>query len=225
MSRNEGSYPQQAYEYVKARILNLRYRPGQFIMDKDIAAELQISRTPVREAFTRLQNEGLLVNAARRGWKVYSLSLHDIHEIFDIKVAVEGMVARQAAACDDQEHRAALRGALARMVSASEANDSAAWLRADNDLHDALYAMSGNARARRLVLNLNDQWHRVRIGFTALEGRMARSSLEHKRVIEAVLAGEGDEGERRMREHLNNVRADLVRMLTVLVMPFANDGI
>ena len=79
------TFQHQAYEYVKEQIINLRYKPSQVITDTLVAQELNISRTPVREAFYRLENEGLLINEARRGWRVYSLSIDDIHELFDIK--------------------------------------------------------------------------------------------------------------------------------------------
>jgi DNA-binding GntR family transcriptional regulator len=62
-------YQQQAYEYIKANILNLTLKPGQYIMDTQIARELNISRTPVREAFHRIENEGLLVYEQRKGWR------------------------------------------------------------------------------------------------------------------------------------------------------------
>jgi DNA-binding GntR family transcriptional regulator len=219
------SFPQQAYEYVRDRIVNLRFKPGEYITDTQIANELKISRTPVREAFTRLQNEGLLVNEARRGWRVYTLTIADIHELFDIKEVVEGMIARKAAACADERLRDAFQAALERMSQAAETGDSAAWLQADIALHNILFDMASNERARRLVMNLNDQWHRVRIGFVAMQGRTRRSTQEHFDFAEAILAGDGEEAEKRMRRHLNNVREELVRLLINVVLPFVQEGV
>ena len=82
--------------------MKLELKPGAYLTDSQIAAEVNISRTPVREAFYRLEHEGLLVNQARRGWRVYTLSLQDIEQIFESKEALEGMVSRQAAACRDE---------------------------------------------------------------------------------------------------------------------------
>lgn len=205
--------------------MNLRFKPGEYITDTQIANELNISRTPVREAFTRLQNEGLLVNEARRGWRVYTLTIADIHELFDIKEVVEGMIARKAAACADERLRDAFQAALERMSQAAEAGDSAAWLQADIALHNVLFDMANNERARRLVMNLNDQWHRVRIGFVAMQGRTRRSTQEHFDFADAILAGDGEEAEKRMRRHLNNVREELVRLLINVVLPFVQEGV
>ena len=168
-------------------IIRIVEKPGQ----RELCTELDISRTPVREALHRLENEGLLQNEARRGWRVYSLSLEDIHEIFDIKESVEGMIARRAAVCTDTALRQQLQGALADMERACQVDDAEAWLAADIAIHEVLFQMAPNERARRVVLNLNDQWHRVRIGFVALRGRMQDSTVEHRAFVEAIrIAGD-----------------------------------
>jgi DNA-binding GntR family transcriptional regulator len=217
------TYQQQAYEHIKTQIITLGFKPGEYLTDTQIAAQLGISRTPVREAFYRLEKEGLLINEARRGWKIYTLSLHNIHEIFDIKEAVEGMVARKAAECRDEGLQAALREALLTMESA--ASDAEAWLQADAHLHDLLFQMAGNELASRIIANLNDQWHRVRIGFVALRGRTLRSVDEHRLVVDCVLAGDGEQAERLMRLHLNQVRDELAHLLETMVLPFVEEGV
>jgi DNA-binding GntR family transcriptional regulator len=225
MSEAATTYQQQAYDFVKAQIMTLKYKPNQYVTDTQVAQELGISRTPVREAFHRLENEGLLLNEARRGWRVYSLSLDDIHEIFDIKEVVEGMIARKAALCTDVLLCDTLQDALQRMVEATAADDSDAWLAADFDLHDALFDMAGNDRAHRIVDNLNDQWHRVRIGFVAMQARMKESTAEHQEFVESILAGNGAQAEQQMRDHLNRVRQELERLLVNVVLPFVDNGV
>lgn len=225
MTNSTTTFQQQAYDYVKTQIINLGFRPGEYVTDSMIAGTLNISRTPVREAFHSLEKEGLLVNEARRGWKVYTLTLKDIHEIFDIKEAIEGMAARKAAYCHDEELRNALRDALEELSKAAESEDSAKWLTADDQLHEILFQMGGNDRARRTINSLNDQWHRVRIGFSAIQERAQRSTEEHKHFIDSILVGDGDEAERRMRTHLNKVRQELVNLLVSMVLPFVDEGV
>jgi len=219
------TYQQQAYDYVKTQIMTLELKPGQYVTDSQVASDLNISRTPVREALRRLEQEGFLISEARRGWKVYSLSLDDIHEIFDIKVVLEGMMARRAVECDDEEKRAALREAMDRMKQAAAANDNEAWWHADIALHDTLFSMCSNERATRIIRNLNEQWWRLRIGFVALQGRIERSNPEHEAVVESILAGDGEEAEHLMCVHLNNVRDELVGVLVNLVLPFVEEGV
>jgi len=219
------TYQQRAYNYIREQIFLLVFKPGEFITDTQVATKLDISRTPVREAFHRLEQEGLLVNVARRGWRVYSLSLEDIHEIFDVKVAVEGMVARKAAESTNEELRRELMTALEHMAEAAATGNIDAWIQSDQRLHQVLFDMARNDRARQIVMNLNDQWLRVRIGFTAIQGRMTRSADEHRLVIQAILAGNGEEAELLIRQHLNTVREELVHLLATLVLPFVSEGV
>lgn len=225
MSENSATFQQQAYEHVKNKITNLGFKPGEYITDVQIADTLNISRTPVREAFHRLENEGLLNYEARKGWKVYTLSLTDIHEIFDLKISIEGLVANKAAACQDETLREALREALRQMRLAAAADDIEAWLQADIQLHEIIFKMANNERAHRIITNLNNQWHRVRIGFAAMQGRVMRSVAEHERFVENILNGDGEAAEQHMRQHLNQVREELVRLLVNMVLPFVENGV
>jgi GntR family transcriptional regulator, rspAB operon transcriptional repressor len=225
MGTSSTIFQQQAYEHIKANILNLTLKPGQYLMDTQIAGELHISRTPVRESFHRLENEGLLVYEARRGWKVYSLTLKDIHEIFDLKETIEAMIACKAAQCTDEALRSQLKEALAVMVGTSQVDDSAGWFEADRRLHETLFKMADNQRAYAIFTNLNEQWHRLRIGFNVIQGRMERSIGEHQAVVENILAGNGEEAARLTRLHLANVRSELVTLLINMVLPFAGTGI
>jgi DNA-binding GntR family transcriptional regulator len=224
-SKRGDSLELKAYEYVKKRVMSRIYTPGQKILDSKIAAELNISRTPVRDALRLLEHEGFLVGLAGKGWNVYALSLEDINEIFDVKVELEGMLARKAAACTDKKLRALLKNALEGMKAAEKVKDNETWRKNDMDLHRIMLAMAANKRAARIINDLNDQWYRVRIGLVAMEGRVHRSNLEHTAFVESILSGNGDEAAQQMRSHLNNLRQEIVNVLVNLVLPFAQNGI
>jgi DNA-binding GntR family transcriptional regulator len=224
MSKELATFQQQTYDYVRGQIINLGFKPGEFITDAQIAEKLKISRTPVREAFQRLEKEGLLVNEARKGWRVYMLDLEDIHEIFEVKIAIEGMLIRKAAKCTDEDLRKDLADALVDMKTAAEAKDSDIWLQADIHLHNILFLMANNERAERIIENLNDQWHRLRLGYVALQGRTKTSIGEHEEFVGSVLTGDADKAEKQMREHLARVRDDLIQLVEKLVMPFSSSG-
>jgi DNA-binding GntR family transcriptional regulator len=225
MTNPRATYQQQAYEYVKSQITNRGFKPGEYVTDAQIAKQLNISRTPVREAFHRLENESLLVYEARHGWKVHTLTLKDINEIFDIKEVVEGMAARKAAGCQDEKLRIALQNAFQTMCAASEAGDVDTWIQADLGFHDVIFAMADNERARRLIYNLNDQWNRVYIGFTTIRSRVSRSINEHRAVMEGILAGNGEEAERQTCAHFQHVREELIHLLVNMVLPFVDEGV
>ena len=216
---------QKAYHFIKEKIMNRQLKAGSCLTDARVAAELGMSRTPVREAFRLLEYEGFLSSCARRGWQVYCLSLKDIREIFDIKETLESMLARKAAECEDDRKRGQLKRIMGRMKKSAVTNDHEAWRKADVELHDVLLAMSGNGRASRVICDLNDQWYRVRLGLMATQGRLERSTREHEAVVEKILAGDGSGAERHMRSHLHNLRAELERLLLHVILPYADNGV
>jgi len=223
-SSGGASYQQLAYDAVKARVLSLDLKPGQYVTDSQVAQTLGVSRTPVREALRRLEQEGLLTNEARRGWRVCALSLEDIHEIFEIKRVTEGMMARKAALCTEPESRQALAAALEDMQRAAQGNDYEAWRQADQALHATVRRMAHNERAGSIVGNLDDQWFRLRAGFVALEGRIERSAGEHEAIVSSILAGDAGAAERHMQAHIENVQQELERVLKI-VLTFVQAGV
>ena len=216
---------QQAYEYVRNKILAMEFMPGETITDSRVASDLSISRTPVREAFQRLENEGLLISELRRGWRVYSMSLKDIDDIFDIKCEIEGLIARKAAMDQNEEHHQVLQDILKRMKVASNDDDLETWMELDASLHHLLYVMAQNERAERIIRNLNDQWHRLRRGFIKMSGRLDVATNEHELVISAIIAHDADRAEQAMQEHLNDVRHGLIKVLVAMILPYARDGL
>jgi DNA-binding GntR family transcriptional regulator len=214
-----------AYQYIKSRILNLQLKPGQALMDSKIASELNLSRTPVREAFLRLKSEGLLEYEAHKGWRVYLLTLADLQEIFDLKEAVEGMISRKAAGCRDAELRQALQEAFACLVQAAATDSAESWFEADHQLHQVICQMAQNQRAFKTVNSLNEQWHRLRLGFMFIQGRKDRSIGEYRAILDCILAGEGVEAEHLTQVHLRKVRDELIELLVKFVLPFVEEGV
>jgi len=225
METSSATYQQQAYQYIKEQIFSVGLKPGEYITDSQIASNLNISRTPVREAFHRLENEGLLTYEARKGWKVYVLSLKDIHEIFDLKLVIEGMTARKAAECQNEELCAELKRIIQKMEYSGKTEDLVTWTEADNRLHDIIFEMADNQRALNIIHNLNDQWHRLRVGFVARTGRKEQSIIEHQLFVESILRGDGEAAEQYMVVHLARVRDELVNLLVNLVLPFVDKGV
>jgi DNA-binding GntR family transcriptional regulator len=216
---------EQAYQYIKSKIVNLGFKPGEYITDLQIAENLDISRTPVREAFRILEREGLLIYEPKRGWKVYSLTLNDISEIFEIKINLEGLLARKAAACTDEILSEKLKDTILAMRKAADPEDVESWVNLDQDLHRLIFMMADNQRAMNYIENLNDQWNRLRVGFSARTGRISRSIVEHEKMVDAILAGDGDKAEQETISHFYLVRDELTSLLVNMVLPYAKDGI
>jgi GntR family transcriptional regulator, rspAB operon transcriptional repressor len=222
---NEDTHNKNAYSYILNKILSMEYKPGDYITDSDIAGELSISRTPVREAFQLLENEGLLQSEPRRGWRVYSLTIKDIENIFDLKCEIEGFMARKAALDQDEIHRKTLLDLIEQMKTASATNDVETWMRIDSALHHLFYVMAQNDRAERIIYNLNNQWHRLRRGFISMQGCLDDATHEHEKVVFAVINGDADGADEAMHVHLNSVRNGLVKVLVTMILPYARNGL
>jgi DNA-binding GntR family transcriptional regulator len=219
------TFQETAYTYIKSQILNLGFKPGEYLTDLQISGLLNISRTPVREAFRMIEQEGLLIYEARRGWKVYTLTLDDVNEIFEIKITLEGQLSRKAAQCTNQDLRNKLQEIINSMRKAADANDVESWIAIDTDIHHTIYLMAHNQRALQIIENLNDQWNRLRTGFSARTGRINRSIIEHEALVRAILDGDGESAEKCTQEHLRNVQDELVNTLIHMVLPFAQNGV
>lgn len=218
-------FPDLAYDYIKERILNLTYKPGQPVSEAEVAKALAISRTPVREALNRLANEGLIISTPNRGKVVYTLSLRDIKEIFDIKESLEGLAASRAAGNRTPEQMEDLTEAVALMEKAVSEDNVDLWLHADGQFHDVLFRAAYNERLGNIITNLNEQWHRLRLGFIVLEGRIRKSTDEHKLIAQYIEEQEEEQAKEAMTEHLRNVRTALLDLIKNLVIPYVGENL
>lgn len=216
-----------AYGAIKERILNMSLKPGEMVSELTVSKELGISRTPIREALKKLEQEGLIVDHNRRK-RVYILTIHEINEIFDLKVAIEGHMAALAALRHDAGQAARLRAIMKTMEGFRVRDYSGAkadhpiiqdWLKVDRQFHDLLFAMAGAGRAAELVDNLNSQWHRLRMGLLAMEDRLRRNLDEHAALGEAVLARREEQARALMTAHLENLRHTLTALMQVFHFP------
>jgi DNA-binding GntR family transcriptional regulator len=209
---------ERAYEEIKRLILVMGIRPGENLSENALAKRLGISRTPVREALKALEREGLVVSERGRK-RAFVLTIRDIDEIFDLKIAVEGKIARWAAERGTPTERAALSRVADRMAALArrEPPPGAAlddwhgkWLALDEEYHDLLFRMAGNRRAEQTIRIQNSLWHRLRLGIIAIEGRIGRSTGEHGGIARAVVAGRAGDAERLMADHLRRLQ-DMLR--------------
>jgi DNA-binding GntR family transcriptional regulator len=180
-----------AYRLLKQKILDSDYPPGEHVLEQDVAAELKLSRTPVREAFVRLEQEGLLEIVPRHGIRISVLSPSDMRELYEVLTALEPaaveLLARRRPS--DQE--------LAPLVSACDAMEATlaskrlkAWAAADEAFHYNLAQLCGNRRLAAIIMTMWDQAHRARMFTLALRPLPKRSTEEHRAVVDAIRVGD-----------------------------------
>ncbi|WP_417455179.1 GntR family transcriptional regulator [Kiloniella sp.] len=208
------SLTEKAYRELKRRILENELPPGTQLMEGELAELLDISRTPAREAMTRLEVEGLVEVRARHGMKVKPISVSDMQEIYALLTGLESTAAWQAAKNDHSRGEIeSLRGTVKEMDNALHAEDLKAWALSDEKFHKLLVSMSRNNRLIELVDRFIDQSHRVRMLTLTLRPIPAQSNEDHARVVDAIEAKDADTARRVHRIHRENAGKLLVDLL------------
>ncbi|MBU6485554.1 MAG: GntR family transcriptional regulator, partial [Betaproteobacteria bacterium] len=169
-----------AYRTMRARILDNRWAPGYRALEQELAQELGMSRTPVREALIRLQKEGLVEVIPRHGMRVLPVSADDMRDIYQVLTALESMAAELVARRKPSEAELApLVDASRAMARALKANDLDAWAAADERFHRHLIELSGNQLLIDAVLNCWDRAHRARMVTLRMRPKPAHSTRDH----------------------------------------------
>jgi DNA-binding GntR family transcriptional regulator len=170
--------------------------PGQRIVEADLAKQLEVSKSPVREAILQLKQDGLVIDAPKgRGVVVAPLKPSDVREIYAVREALEGIAIRSLAASPAPDRVAALGAIADKMRQAAAEGDSKRQFELDVDFHTTLCASTGNRRLQDLFAGLRPDIQRIFL-FAAnamtLEGLDApeHAVVEHDAIVRALAAGD-----------------------------------
>jgi DNA-binding GntR family transcriptional regulator len=211
MSTSNLPLAEQAYQEIRARILDNLWAPGYQALEQEVALALGMSRTPVREALMRLQQEGLVEVAPRRGMRVLPVSPQDMREIYEILTALECMAAeilalRKPSTAELQ----ALVDATERMETALQADDLDGWARADENFHMALVKLAGNRMLLDTVMGYWDRAHRARMFTLRLRPKPTHSTQEHMQLVQKLAAGDAAGAAQVNRAHRQRASRELL---------------
>lgn len=203
-----------AYHDLKAMIVDGRLVPGEMVLEQELAARLEMSRTPVREALVRLEQDGLLEIRPRRGARILPVSVDDMREIYQLLTVLESTAAHAAAERQlSAEELAGLERALSDMDEALAADDLTAWAEADARFHALLVAASGNRRLIAFVATMVEQSQRVRRLTLHLRPKPTGSNADHRAVFQAIRAGDAESAARIHHLHRQKSGEMLVGLL------------
>lgn len=205
-----------AYRALKEAILANDYPPGHQVSAQELALRFGMSRTPVQEAALKLQQEGLLDILPKRGIRIRALSAEDVAEIYDVIIALESRAAEiitTLPAPDRTVAAQALAGSTNAMAAALAKNDLAGWGAADAAFHALLIEHCRNARFATIIATVNAQSHRARMLTVHLRSGLAASVEEHRAIIAAIAAGDGETARQAAAGHRARARAVLLPLL------------
>jgi len=201
---------QKVYRILKAEIIEGSLKPGTKLLENNIAKQLGISRTPIREALRELAAEGFVKMNPNQGVVVSNASVEDVQEVLQIRGVLEGLAARLATKMINEEEIKELEKYQKRMEYYTNKDDVLAFSEMDTEFHELILNICGNNRLIQIRKNLSDQAHRYQIRSLSVPGRLKYSLKEHQGVVEALKRKDAEQADRLSQKHIENVLANIL---------------
>jgi DNA-binding GntR family transcriptional regulator len=202
------SLAEAVYQCIKRDIFDFRLLPGDRFTEGEVAARLNVSRTPVREGLQRLEKEGYLHVHFRAGWSVRDLDFRQFDDLYDLRIILESASVRQL--CDRAERPQLDALKAVWLVAAEERSgnrDEMAQL--DEDFHSSLVAAAGNPEVSRCHREVTERIRILRrLDFTEPE-RIAATYQEHGQILRAILRRRADQAVLLLRTHIETSKTEV----------------
>jgi DNA-binding GntR family transcriptional regulator len=209
---------QSAYHALREGVIEGRYPPGSRLRERDLSESLRMSRIPIREALRQLEVEGFVVTYPNRGAVVRQLTLKDVAELFDLRLSLEVLAARQAALTVAEGHAGdRLRAVMAEALRVTRARDAVAIRQVNTAFHAEVVAMTGNAL---LVATMAPLLGRIRWLFALTTDRDPEVEYaEHTTLCDAIYSGNADLAGALAFAHIEHGRAPSLASLADVLPP------
>jgi DNA-binding GntR family transcriptional regulator len=200
------------YDKIRADILTCALAPGAIIQEKDLAARYAVSKSPVRDALLRLQEQGLIEVLPRRGYRVQPISLADAKELYETRILLEKSCVKRAIETASEE----TLNALDKFRTTDATDQLAEWVTYNRDFHRAIADASGNARLAKMTQDVIDQFDRLTfVGVSEAPSGASADKLmkEHRDLIDAIQAREKTKAARLIGAHVSKSQRRLFAVL------------
>lgn len=204
---------EMVFESLREAIIHGRLRPGERLMEMQLAEEMGVSRTPVREAIRKLELEGFVVMIPRKGAYVSGISVKDIVDVFEVRAGLEALAAGLAAKRITDEKLEKLERSLLQINEVRIKDDLNAIVETDINFHEIIYKACLNDRLVQIVTLLKEQIHRFRTTSLAQPGRSKNAQAEHRAIVEAISERNVEMSQKLAREHIENAEQSLLSAL------------
>ena len=207
------SLESRVYSQLEEDILSGRYSAGDSITELAASKEYGVSRTPIRDALRKLENDGLVKITPNKGATVLGVGKDDLIDIYNIRMRLEGLAGSMAATRMTKEEKDALKEnvELARFYAGKKNYDKLKEL--DTDFHEAIYLGCGSRTIYRTLKDLHANTRLYRKISLTVPGRVEKSLDEHEEILNAILASNSELVDRLMHDH---VKAALDNLLDIL---------
>ncbi len=211
---------EKVYRTIRKNILSNQYPPGHQVLEPELAKQLGVSRTPVREALIRLEAEKLIELIPRRGMRVLPLVPKDYLQICQVITALEGKALQLLIVKKPgRDVLQPMEDAIKEMDLALQTNDLVSWGEADEKFHRILASLCGNTRLAGLLDTLRAQTHRARMILLKLRTKLDESNDSQREIYQALLSGDADKLETHYELHRKRVTEESMQLLERYSLP------
>ena len=206
----------KVYEVLKKKILERELKPGDKVQVDEVAGQLGVSRTPVKDALNRLALEGLVEKVARRGTFVSTMSAKDVDDLFDLRLLMESFAAEQVLDKDKVDSfLAEMATCMANIdkIAQSDDPDYDAYMTWNRDLHQFLVMLADNNRLLQMYESLNIPIQVARVHYLHSVESVTHTQQEHQAIYQAFENRDLEQVKRAIATHINSVRNAVLRGL------------
>ncbi len=206
----------KVYEALKKKILERELKPGDKVHVDEVANQLGVSRTPVKDALNRLALEGLIDKVARRGTFVSTMSAQDADELFDLRLLMESYAAEKVLEKDKADSfLAEMKKCMANIdrIAQSDDPDYDAYMRWNRDLHLVLIRLADNNRLLQMYESLNISIQVARVHYLHSVESVTHTQQEHQAIYQAFQDRDLEQVKQAIAAHINSVRDAVLRSL------------
>ncbi|MGN0711253.1 MAG: GntR family transcriptional regulator [Anaerovoracaceae bacterium] len=198
------------YEELKLQILTGKIEPGTRMMEVELAEDMGVSRTPIREAIRKLEKEGLVVIEPRKGAYASQISTEDMVDILEVRQTMEGMAAEIAAKNVNPDQLKQIEETEELYSRAIKTGNTADMIYYDAKFHKMIVEASNNKILLQLIEPLQEMALRFRYLYYDDSKRAAKMPNEHQHIIEAIASGDSDKAKKAADNHIRNLKEAVV---------------
>lgn len=192
------------FQTLRSAILKGELKPGERLMELQLAEKLGVSRTPIREAIRMLQQEGLAITIPRRGAEVARMTEKDMEDVLQIRSVLEEMAAKVSCSKITDQELKELHIAMIEFDEQTKGDNVVELAKADEVFHDIIYKAADNPKLLVLLNNLREQMYRYRTEYLKDKERYSQLIQEHHEIVHALEARDENQVARIVRRHLEN---------------------
>ena len=200
------------FQTLRGAILKGDLKPGERLMELQLASKLGVSRTPIREAIRMLEQEGLAVTIPRKGAEVAKMTEKDMEDVLEIRLSLEGLAVRLSCEKITPAALQELAVAMEDFEVKTRSGQFVEMAKADVKFHEILYKASNNPKLQQLLNNLREQMYRYRVEYLKDDSIYPRLIEEHQKMYDALKSKDSKLAESYVERHLHN-QAEAVKKI------------